>query len=87
MHLPPYIIEVKKLWGTTNGITLYPFIFVLDKDNKTLIEHEKFHVNQIHKNWIIGFYLKYLYYQWKYKYEKNPFEIEAYKHQDDWKKK
>lgn len=85
LHLPPYIIEVKKLWGTTNGITLYPFIFVDNKNNRTLIEHELIHIRQAEKGWIVGFYLKYLYYHFTVGYKNNPYEIEAYKHEADWK--
>ena len=79
----PFIIEVKKLWGTTNGITLWPFIIVDDKDNKTLINHEMIHIRQAERGWVIGFYIKYVYYHYKYGYKNNPYEIEAYKHQND----
>ena len=82
----PFIIQVKKLWGATRGIALWPFIFVLDKDDKTLVEHEKIHIKQQERGLVIGFYLKYLYYHFTVGYEKNPYEIEAYAHQDDWKK-
>ena len=82
----PFIIQVNKLWGTTNGIALWPFIFVLDKNNRTLVEHEKIHIKQQERGLVIGFYIKYLYFQWKYGYDNNPYEIEAYAHQDDWKK-
>lgn len=59
------------------GLTLWPFIFVNDKTNKGLIEHEKVHIKQQQRGLLIGFYLKYLYYQIRYGYEKNPYEIEA----------
>jgi len=37
------------------------------------------------KGWIIGFYVSYFYYSWKYGYKENPYEVEAYEHQGDWK--
>ena len=83
MSKPPYIIEVNKLWSGYKGFTFYPFIFVTEPDNERLIRHEKVHIRQQLDGWLIGFYLKYLYYQWKYGYEKNPYEIEAYRLQDD----
>lgn len=82
----PYIIQVKRLWGNTNGITLWPFIFVDDKTNRTLVEHEKIHIKQAQRGWVIGFYLKYLYHHYTKGYDNNPYEIEAYAHQNDWKK-
>jgi hypothetical protein len=86
MNNYPFIIQVKRLWGTTNGIALWPFIFVDDKENRTLVEHEKIHIKQAEKGRVIGFYLKYIYYHFKYGYKNNPYEIEAYAHQDDWRK-
>jgi len=78
---PPYIIQVPRLWGTTVAITLYPFIFTLDKNDETVMSHELIHIEQVNRGWIIGFYLKYLYYQIRYGYKNNPYEIEAYKKQ------
>jgi hypothetical protein len=82
----PFIVQVKKLWGTTKGITLWPFVFITDKKSRTLIEHEKIHIKQAENGWVIGFYLKYLYYHFTKGYKNNPYEIEAYAHQDDWRK-
>ena len=61
------------------GLTLWPFIFVDDKTNKGLIEHEKVHIDQQQRGWLIGFYVKYLYYNIKYGYWDNPYEVEARK--------
>jgi len=85
MHMPPYVIQVKKLWGTTNGFAFWPFILVLDESNRTVIEHEKIHIKQQLRGLLIGFYIKYLYYHYTVGYEENPYEKEAYAHQDDWK--
>ena len=94
---PPYIIYVKSLGNlsdtrTRDGLVIWPFIWVRRDDSRskdderTLIEHEKIHIKQAEKGWVIGFYLKYLYYHFKLGYKNNPYEIEAYQHQDEWKK-
>ena len=76
-HLPPYIIQVPFLWNQVRGFAFYPFIFVLDKKDKKLIAHEMVHIKQQLRGWLIGFYIKYIYYQIRYGYENNPYEIEA----------
>lgn len=94
MKKPPYIIYVNRLrlypdW--VEGTAIYPFIFIKNKDGRsedelrTMIEHEKIHIKQQAKGWLVGFYIMYLYYSARYGYKKNPYEVEAYKHQDDWK--
>ena len=97
MHLPPYIIKGKTIpvpfvedW--VDGIAIFPFIFIKEDPNRTaerertLIEHEKIHIRQQLRGLLIGFYIKYFYYNWKYGYKNNPYELEAYAHQEDWKK-
>lgn len=42
-----------------------------------LLEHEKVHVEQIEKLGALRWTITYLYYQIRYGYIKNPFEIEA----------
>jgi hypothetical protein len=77
-----YILIETKLWHKISGyrgLTLWPFIFVDDKTNKGLIEHEKVHIDQQQRGWLIGFYVKYLYYNIKYGYWDNPYEVEARK--------
>ena len=74
-----------------DAIAIWPFIFIVKEDNRTadelrtLIEHEKIHHRQQLRGWLIGFYVKYFYYHLRYGYKNNPYEIEAYAHQDDWK--
>ena len=62
---------------TRRGITLWPFVLVADKKDKLLVEHEMVHIEQARRGWVVGFYLKYLYYHYRYGYKKNPYEIEA----------
>ena len=75
------IIETNLFYRLTgfNGLALWPFIFVTDKNNKGLIAHEKVHHQQQLRGWLIGFCIKYLYYNWKYGYWDNPYEVEARK--------
>lgn len=61
------------------GITLYPFIFYQGEPSEALRKHEQVHVEQIKRIGVIKFYALYIYYNVKYGYEKNPFEVEAYK--------
>ena len=94
LHKKPFCIQVHaplifKLpaMGKFNGLAVWPFIF-FDKEipDRSLIEHEKIHIRQQLKGWLIGFYIKYLYFNFRYGYKRNPYEVEAYKHEDDWKK-
>ncbi|MCU7614984.1 hypothetical protein N0B16_11100 [Chryseobacterium sp. GMJ5] len=59
------IIVCQKLLKNTkiNGITLYPFIFIKnpeDKRNRVLINHEKIHLKQQLELLVIFFYLAYV---------------------------
>ena len=88
------IIQCKwfcKLLGV-NGITLFPFIFVNNKANAILINHEKIHLAQQKELYILPFYYLYLSSYFKnrklYKdsylsYRNIYFEKEAYKNQDN----
>lgn len=70
------------------GITIYPFIIVKDKLNKTLINHESIHIHQQLELLIIPFYFwyctEYVINLFKYKYNTSlayrniSFEVEAY---------
>lgn len=78
-----------------NGITLYPFIFIKnqeDKKNKVLINHEKIHLRQQLELLIVFFYLfyvaEYYYHFFKLKnahkaYLAISFEREAYANEHD----
>jgi len=54
--------------------------------HRTIFEHEKIHVWQQWRGLVLFFIIRYFYYQKKYGYDKNPYEVYAYKHQEDWKK-
>ncbi|MFY1047684.1 hypothetical protein [Chryseobacterium sp. GP-SGM7] len=77
------IIVCQKLLKNTkiNGITLFPFIFIKnpeDKKNRVLINHEKIHIRQQLELLVIFFYILYIaeYYYHFFKL-KNPYQ--AYK--------
>lgn len=78
-----------------SGITLFPFIFLIDKNlkyNKTFIHHEKIHLQQQKEMLIIFFYIFYGI-EWffkllKYKNKNNAylnlsFEREAYQNENN----
>lgn len=75
------IIQTKTFIPGFAGITLYPFIFVKDKDNKRLVNHEKIHYEQQKELLVIGFYILYFLVWLKDGYENNMFEREAYENQ------
>lgn len=67
-----------------NGIALYPFIIVNDKNNEVLINHEKIHLAQQKELYILPFYYLYLkYYLKDLVYLNICFEKEAYQNQDN----
>jgi hypothetical protein len=76
------IIEVALPYNL-KGITLFPFIFVENKRDQVLVNHEKIHFQQAKELWVIGFYLWYLWEWIRHGYKKNMFEIEAYTHEKD----
>ena len=69
---------IKKL-SRFRALTFWPFIFIDDKSDKGLLAHEKVHIDQQLRGWLIGFYIKYLYYNIRYGYWDNPYEVEARK--------
>ena len=90
------IIKVKKLWSSIIGITLFPFIFVLEHRSydQALINHEKIHLRQQLECLIVFFYVIYiLHYLYnlialgsrKQAYRNICFEKEAYKYQHNLK--
>jgi len=75
------IIETQMLPKGINGICLFPFIFVRDKSNKILVNHELIHYEQQKELVILPFYIWYLYEQFTNGYKENRFEVEAKKNQ------
>lgn len=66
--------------GRFNGKVYYPFVLfkqAQDEVTDILFRHELEHVYQVKRKGWFGFYLKYLYFNIRYGYENNPFEIEA----------
>jgi len=51
------IIKIKG--GRIGGITIFPFIFVEDKNDKELVNHERIHIRQQIEMLVIPFYLWY----------------------------
>lgn len=60
------------------GIVLFPFVFVDDKLDSYLVNHELIHVEQVKDCGFLLFYFKYIYWWIKLGYYNIPFEIEAY---------
>lgn len=70
------------------AITLYPYIFVKRKYiklfTKKALNHELIHEAQVKELGLIRFYIMYLWFFVKGGYKRtNPFELEAYAHDDD----
>ena len=70
------------------AMTLYPFIFVKRKRaalfTTKVLNHELIHEAQIKELGLIRFYIMYLWFFVKGGYKRaNPFELEAYAHDDD----
>ena len=68
------------------AVTIWPFIFILPGlcgCNKKLIAHEKKHLEQWKRYWIIGFPFIYIWHHYKKGYDKNPLEIEARKAEEE----
>ena len=94
--MKPIIIKSDKFLDSVSwffkvgGITLFPFIIVREKTNKTTINHESIHIAQYIELLVIGFLVLYLW-DWirgliKYKdtnvaYRKIRLEQEAYEYQ------
>jgi hypothetical protein len=76
-----WLIESKFITNkllNVKGIVLFPFVFVDNKNNKRLVNHELIHIEQIKDCGFLKFYLIYLYKWYKVGYLRIPFEIEAY---------
>lgn len=62
------------------AITLGSHIFFKRKKAdvpERMVRHELVHIAQIKREGCLRFYAKYLWYQLRYGYKKNPFEVEA----------
>ena len=76
--------------GDTRAFVIYPFIFIKkseDMKNRTLLQHEYFHIIQQRELWFFGFFFLYFYYYFRnliktrnhFKaYLTIPFETEAF---------
>ena len=64
------------------GVAIYPFVFFGNKKEDVRashLRHELHHIKQVQRDGWIRFYSTYLYYNIKYGYDNNPYEIEARK--------
>jgi len=60
-------------------VTPWKTIHIMEhrKDDAKLIEHEMVHIDQINRLGSLRWTIMYLWYQLRYGYDENPFEIEA----------
>lgn len=79
------IINKYLVWRGAAAWAFWPFIFVKSKDRVTprRINHEKIHHRQQLEMLLIFFYIFYGIFHLIYGYRKNPFEQEAFDHDDD----
>lgn len=64
----------------TQGVTLWPFIFIWPPEmakRKKLVAHERVHLVQWLRYWIVGFPFVYAYQFLRYGYKNMPLEVEA----------
>ena len=96
--MPPIIIcnrltdKLLPLAGCA-GLAIYPFVFLLSTHNTPLIRnHEAIHIRQQAEEWIVLFYIRYLYFwiqgrraglNWDEAYRAIPYECEAYANEDN----
>jgi len=62
------------------AVTIWPFIFIHPPghiENERLIRHERKHLEQWRRFWIVGFVPIYTYQFIRYGYENTPLELEA----------
>jgi len=78
-----WIVKIAaKFTPGTDGVTIWPCIFIWPKeyaDDICLVRHEKKHLEQWKRYWILGFPFIYIWFHVKHGYTKNPLEIEARK--------
>ena len=87
-NIPKYL----SIFINIYAITLYPFIICKEEMDEVTLNHEKIHLAQQKELWIIGFYLLYVYYWLRAKWQGGtsvssylsiPFEVEAYKNESN----
>lgn len=64
----------------TLGVTIWPFIFIWPPEmakRKKLVAHERVHLVQWRRYWIVGFPFVYVYQFLRYGYKNMPLEVEA----------
>ena len=97
MKIPIFIISEKftktfSIFIDIYAITLFPFIISKEQLNEEVKNHESIHIHQQKELFLIFFYLLYVlfftinYFKFrdtKLAYLKIPFEVEAYKNQED----
>ena len=68
-----------------SAINLFGILFARKgvKISKKIINHELIHTAQMKELYYVLFYIIYIYYYAMYGYKDNPFEREAYAHDDD----
>ena len=85
-NIPKYL----SIFINIYAITLYPFIICKEEMDEVTLNHEKIHLAQQKELWIIGFYLLYVYYWMRRKWQGEtslasyldiPFEKEAYQNE------
>lgn len=90
------IPQMLSIFINIGAITLWPFVIYRYKKedvSEITLNHEAIHIRQQEELWVIGFYILYVYYWLKnfffvyhdsnIAYYNIPFEIEAYKNQED----
>lgn len=79
MFSPVIRIRTRRLPKGSNGMAIAPFVLVHPDALEYVEDHEMVHIRQQRKIGVIPFYIIYLYYNIKYGYWNNPYEIEARK--------
>ena len=67
-------------WGWIGGMVLYPFILFKRKKEEisdTIFRHEMEHIYQVRRIGWFKYYLTYLWYAMRHKYEDIPYEVQA----------
>jgi len=76
------IVQWPYWYGQNEGLALAPFVFVKDKEDQVVVNHELIHIRQQYDHWIIWFHIRYLYQLYTKGYMNIDYEIEAYEKQN-----